>query len=964
MAKKPLRALILEDSEDDALLLVRELGQLGFDVEWERVWTAPAMQSQLEAGPWDVVLSDYSMPGFDAPAALQVLQETGPDLPFIVISGTIGEEAAVATMRSGAHDYLMKGNLTRLGAAIEREMREAGIRGEHRRAIDKIHHLNRVLRAIRNVNQLIVAEKDRRRLLERAAQMLVATRGYTSALCIHLDDDQQPDIVAHSAAAGQSTQASEDVIRAGGLTACMKLALETNGPVVLESNAPECSDCPLDSYYPNQKRLAKGLVHDGKALGVLAIALPRGIGADAEELDLLQEMTGDLAFALHDIDKTEQLAAETAMTEAAINAMQDTFFLFDPATGRALRWNASFRDISGYTDEEIAALPAPQSYYDGDDLLRAAAVTDVIAREGQAAVALDLITKTGEKVPFEYAATSVPGRKVGEVLIISVGRDISERRRAEEALRASEERYFTLFDNADELIQLVSPSGKFLAVNKKWTSVLGYSQEDAMGMKVTDVLRQDQIPHIAAMRQRAAAGEHVRVETVFVSSSGKEIDVDGSGAAMFKDGELIYTAGMFRDVTERKQMRAQIAQSDRLASMGMLAAGVAHEINNPLCYVLYNLQSLTDDLPRLSSAVRKGLGIVGERIGNEEWARLMGQDRELLNPSMLDDIRERFKDALHGTQRIKDIARGLGVFSRVERDRVVPVVLMHVIEVAINMVFNEIKYRARLVKEYGTTSTIMANDGRLSQVFLNLLINAAHAIPEGDVEGNEIRVRTWQEGDEVCTEVRDTGKGVASEHLPRLFEPFFTTKEIGTGTGLGLPISKTIVEEHGGRIEVQSEVGKGTSFVVRLPVKRAEEQEAAPGDQAPARPEVRGRILVVDDEAGIRAALVRMLKDHDVVEAASGQQAKETLEADQAFDLILCDMMMPAMSGVELHEWLEATHPDLARQVVFVTGGAFTPRAREYLARVSNIRLEKPFDVPNFKNIVSELIVASRTRGS
>jgi CheY-like chemotaxis protein/anti-sigma regulatory factor (Ser/Thr protein kinase) len=398
--------------------------------------------------------------------------------------------------------------------------------------------------------------------------------------------------------------------------------------------------------------------------------------------------------------------------------------------------------------------------------------------------------------------------------------------------------------------------------------------------------------------------------------------------------------------------------------MGMLAAGVAHEVNNPLAYVLYNLESLTDDLPKLSSALRRCLSIVGERIGNEEWASLMGKDQEMLNPAMLDDMSARFRDALQGSHRIKDVARGLGTFSRVERDRMVPVTLMHVIEVAINMAFNEIKYRARLVKEYGQTATVLANDGRLSQVFINLLINAAHSITEGDFERNEIRVRTWQEGNEVFAEIRDTGKGISNEHLPHLFEPFFTTKEIGVGTGLGLPISKTIVEEYGGRIEVKSEVGKGTSFLVRLPVKKVVEDDEAAQDEAVVQTSVRGRILVVDDEAGIRSAMVRMLRGHDVVQAASGEEAQKVLEADQAFDLILCDMMMPLVSGVDLHEWLLATHPELAKQIVFITGGAFTPKAREHLSKVSNIRIEKPFDVTNFKKIVGELIVAYRNRGS
>ncbi|MBW2732043.1 MAG: hybrid sensor histidine kinase/response regulator [Deltaproteobacteria bacterium] len=375
----------------------------------------------------------------------------------------------------------------------------------------------------------------------------------------------------------------------------------------------------------------------------------------------------------------------------------------------------------------------------------------------------------------------------------------------------------------------------------------------------------------------------------------------------------------------------------------MLAAGVAHEINNPLSYVLYNLESLADDLPPLISALRQSTSAMAP------------------TPFMLDDVVDRFKDALEGTRRIKDVARGLATFSRVDDNRREPVNLAQVIDVAINMVFNEIKYRARLVKDYGRISSVMASDAKLSQVFLNLLVNAAHAIDEGDIEDNEIRVRTWQEGEEVCAEVRDSGRGVAEEHLSHLFEPFFSTKDIGVSTGLGLSISKNIVEDYEGRIDVTSAVGEGTSFIVRLPIRAAHEPpQVMQQSKAESGAHTHGRVLVIDDEAGIRAAMLRMLDGHTVIEAKSGEEALKILEADQAFDVILCDVMMPGMSGTELHQWLAKTHPQLAGELVFITGGAFTPKAREYLAQVDNTCIEKPFDPKDFKRTVAALIRTSQ----
>ncbi len=253
---------------------------------------------------------------------------------------------------------------------------------------------------------------------------------------------------------------------------------------------------------------------------------------------------------------------------------------------------------------------------------------------------------------------------------------------------------------------------------------------------------------------------------------------------------------------------------------------------------------MQSDQRRLSRASSRSTGDLHEKLGSAF---------QLMNPVMLDDILARFKDALGGTYRIRDVARSLGTFSRVEKDQLVPVNLMHVLEVAINMAFNEIKYRARLVKDYGiNVPTVMASEGRLCQVFLNLIINATHAIDEGDLENNEIRVKTWAEGEQVCAQVRDTGSGIAPENLGKLFEPFFTTKKIGMGSGLGLAISKGIVEGYGGTIEVESKLGTGTCFTIRLPVGAA-----APAVEVSAKaevgPVVRGRILIVDDEDAIRS---------------------------------------------------------------------------------------------------------------
>jgi signal transduction histidine kinase len=400
-----------------------------------------------------------------------------------------------------------------------------------------------------------------------------------------------------------------------------------------------------------------------------------------------------------------------------------------------------------------------------------------------------------------------------------------------------------------------------------------------------------------------------------------------------RTAELAKTAkALEEDIIKRKQAEAQLAQSDRLATMGMLAAGVAHEINNPLLYILFNLESTIAVLEELPNTIRQ-------------------TDR-----SLQDELIRKLKSALEGTNRIAEIARGLGTFSRVEEDQLVAVEPAIVIEAAINMAYNEIKYRARLVKDFGQLPKVMASEGRLSQVFLNLLINAAHAIDEGDVENNEILVRTWTEGNQICAEVRDTGMGIPAEHLDKIFEPFFTTKKPSIGSGLGLAISKNIVESYSGTIQVSSELGQGTSFIIRLPVPAEEAVPADFHDFLPIEPEVKGRILIVDDDNMTRDVMAQMLGEHETVEAESGASAKHILEEDAAFDVILCDMMMPDLSGADIHQWLLEKNPDLAGHMLFITGGAFTPRAKDYLDKVDNIKLEKPIETSKLRKTVADLI--------
>jgi CheY-like chemotaxis protein/anti-sigma regulatory factor (Ser/Thr protein kinase) len=281
---------------------------------------------------------------------------------------------------------------------------------------------------------------------------------------------------------------------------------------------------------------------------------------------------------------------------------------------------------------------------------------------------------------------------------------------------------------------------------------------------------------------------------------------------------------------------------------------------------------------------------------------------------------------------------------------------------AVRTTAHEFRQRARLVTDIGHVVPVQADEARLEQVLVNLLMNAAQAIAPGQTDRNQVTVATHMISDgRVAIEVRDTGAGIPGQQLRRIFEPFFTTRQVGAGTGLGLAISHGIVTALGGEIEVQSEVGKGTLVrVLLLAAPAAAPAEASP----PGGVDVsRARILVVEDEEMVRRVLERVLADHDLRCLERGADALALIDAGENFDLILCDLMMPTMSGIELYERLLATRPELARRVVFITGGATTAQVHDFLRSVPNPRIQKPFQVDVLRETVRRLLGAGGEPG-
>jgi signal transduction histidine kinase/CheY-like chemotaxis protein len=426
------------------------------------------------------------------------------------------------------------------------------------------------------------------------------------------------------------------------------------------------------------------------------------------------------------------------------------------------------------------------------------------------------------------------------------------------------------------------------------------------------------------------------------ATADRSLTLDGRAFAvraypLSERGVVLY----IRDATDEREREIGRLQSEKMASIGMLAAGVAHEINNPAAFVLANIEALTGHMRLIEDKLRD--------LPNADAAHAALSDLLFEASAVLQESKE-------GMARIQRIVRDLGSFSHADEDVNVPISVNTAVESALTMLRNELKYRARVEQDLRASRPVLASAPRLGQVFLNLISNAVQALEEANVKRNLVRVRSFDDGEYVVVEVSDNGPGIAPEAAPRIFESFFTTKPRGMGTGLGLPISLGIVRSLGGEIIVDNRPGQGATFRVRIPATVAVPASRTPvPDTTPSR-FARRRILAVDDEALLLKAYRRMLCDaHELTTALGGHEALKLLDGGARFDVVLCDLQMPEMSGMELHAAVMERNPALANRFVFVTGGAFSGDARRFLEESVPAVIQKPFNVDDLLRLVDTI---------
>ena len=537
-----------------------------------------------------------------------------------------------------------------------------------------------------------------------------------------------------------------------------------------------------------------------------------------------------------------------------------------------------------------------------------------------------------ERCQTFYDAEGKPVRSIGTC------QDVTANRLAETALFDSRQTLRAVLDSVPHRVFWKDRESVYLGCNRPFAEDMGFSSPAEVVGKTDD----DATWRASAESYRSDDREVVRTGEARLNYEEQMIFPDGRRGVLCtskiplrgRDGSVTGLLGTYEDITERRRLEQRRQHSSRLESIGTLAAGMAHEINNPLAYVTANIEVGREWLDDAIAQLRGELALPADaRVYVRVLERLV-------------ELEEALRDANEGADRVRRLVLEVRQMARAEEATREHIEIRTVVETAIKMTHHRVRHAAVVRSRLEVTPLVHAADGSLVQVVTNLLLNAADAIGDGHADTNEIVISAFTDAEGwACIEVRDSGPGLRPEVLPRIFDPFFTTKRVGAGMGLGLSTSHNIVAGAGGRLTGESPADGGALFRVALPPSAS----AAVGPSAPEAPALapgarRGNILVIDDEEAVAVAIERILRaQHDVHIRTDAREALALIAAGSTFDLVFCDLMMPNLSGVDVYRQMAVTHPAQAARIVFITGGAFTAAAEEFLAEIQGAHVSKPF---------------------
>jgi len=875
----PLKCLILEDAPDDAEMIVRELRRAGYAPEWRLAQTEAEFLAELKQLP-DIILSDYSMPQFNGLRAVQLLREKHPNLPFILISGTVGEDIAVAAMKHGATDYLLEDRIARLGPAVQQALEQSRLRDE------RLHLQQQLLLQATALETAAdgIAITDATGTILWINQALATCTGYSSAELI----GQNFRLIKSGKHNAAFYREFWEQIRSG---------LTWRGEFINRRKS--------GSLYHDEHTITPVRGADGKITHFVAMT------HDITERKLAEQIQGELSHR----------------NESLVRALGEIVYDHD-VTSHQIKWAGDLVKCIGWSTAELG--PDSRTWAERvhpDDLTLVNSQLETLSIEPLFVSEYRFRHKAGHYIwIFDRGVMSRDAQ--GRITrVTGIMWDITARKRAEETLRENEERFRQLAENIQEVFWMTDAAkNQMVYISPGYEKIWGRPAAELYltpRLWLEAIHPEDRERVKAAMLTKQTAGtynEEYRIQRPDGSSRWVR---DRAFPVRDAQGQVYRLVGIAEDITRQRELEEKFRQVQKMEAVGQLAGGIAHDFNN------------------LLTVIRGGseLLLTSENLGAAESKDLLQQ-------------------IIVTSGRAANLTRQLLVFSRKQVMQPQTINLNELLEnlakMLRRMIGEDIRLQCLLTPDL---PPVLADAGMMEQVVMNLVINARDAM----TAGGELIIRTaldtkhgfLKKSDDpldfdtyVCLSVTDSGTGIPADVLPHIFEPFFTTKEAGKGTGLGLATVYGIIQQHRGWVNVESEVGKGTTFHIGLPVSKtsiAKKSDAVPQTRLHRGTET---ILIVEDEPAVRSLVRNVFERHgyQVLEATSGKTALAVWrDHGSRIDLVLTDLVMPdGLTGIMLAEQLWKERPSL--KVIYSSG--YSPETVTNglsLSPGSNF-LQKPFN--------------------